>query len=272
VGVDKMETIFVSYLKKHDLTLDNFKESILKILKMPAFDKNTVIACYISHFDNLGTDSSDVDVYIFTDSNKDFEFTTYYEDLDVYIIQNKLNSLRIDMEVRSLNQLKAFLLEQEKYSYTNLPSNKSDLKMYLRLKKAYFPFDCLANKIVERSQPTIKINEMVSRLIFDEAYEIYDDGKKFLNEEEYELSYESLRRANFLLTGAIAAIYGTPILKEKWYPKVFLTHEKNINDDLKKYYLETMIYDSINKNTIKKVCQKLLDLFQDLNSELTFQK
>ncbi len=268
---DKNE-IFNNFLK--NFNIDFFQlNNIVKESPILNEMSSCTIYYYISHFEQLGHSNSDVDVYVYFNDECLAKKISDFEENGVKLLQEKINGLNLDIEIRE----EKFLIEQMDYiskmTRSYFTKDEQILKSYVRLKNSLTLSNNELTKLVDLTSTIDPIESIVAEYYFYYAREKFDDGKKLSSSNEHIIANECFRASVILMAGAINSINGKICIKQKWIHKIFLNLDlvDFQDENAKKDYEDLIIYPTISENNLIIYQRKLINLYQMLVCEMSFK-
>lgn len=234
------------------------------ILNKVIYDNNDYIFVYTSHMEGLGTNNSDLDIFIITNKVPDIAFDRIEN--NIFYKSIYLPNIRLDIHYINYNDIQElFELAMNKKAKVD----RVQLTILLKIMRS----EILIGKKIDTSWKNEEVLDMLKHRVVDFyrriATESLDDACILMSENELHCSLITLRNSINHALGAINALMGHSNLNYKWIPKIFLS--SGINEDFKKRYNELFIFSSITEDNFKQYIKNMILFAQDLCSYIAFE-
>ncbi|MDZ5585316.1 hypothetical protein [Enterococcus cecorum] len=218
---------------------------------------------YMSSMEGLGTNFSDIDIYVIYDGKITSKTSQKRKICTVDMF--KIDNQEVDIEFYSLNEFNLILEKIRNYSLDSVNHNVFDINIDLfkfihkfKISKILFQ-EIDFNDVYKLDQ----INELSNAIISRNYYDLYrgdlDDGLKFYKDMRYVEAFYLLQKAFVNLSFALFSKYNMTTTKGKWFIKrIFQLSEMgntSLEDFLKTYYF--CKYKEINNELIEKMIATL---------------
>jgi len=238
------------------------------------------ISYYSSFFEDLGSERSDVDVYvIFAHDNPVRELFTPGNSCVVEM--HKKFDIPLDIEYYTLADVQKIIHGVLKYDESsfydvnimNIKPNKFVNKYINSVKLCHVENDFDMNINTNLAKITKNNMVMVRNYFFRLYREEREDAVKFFYDEAYISTFILQQQAMQYLLLAFFALIGRPVFKEKWLYQKFLSIVEDEKYKFLKNYFSSyyfLSYNQINKDIVQKnfeVLQKLTITLQNYQSQ-----
>ncbi|ARP44577.1 hypothetical protein GTHT12_03708 (plasmid) [Geobacillus thermodenitrificans] len=196
------------HLFKKGLTLDTI------IDKLKQMDSESTYVLWSSYIDGLGSDSSDIDVYQICMDKKHKSAKL----INVENITLDIEQLDIDLIEEITKRLKNFSEDNELDRFISIEK----LKIMYRLKKGYLiSFSNQKYPYFLDEIDFSTICKAISHTCYLEYISDYNDALRFYKEKNYKDAHFLGLTALYKSLGVFCANQGKPMVKMKWYYRVF---------------------------------------------------
>lgn len=242
-----------------NFNLDEFKKYIAKAID----GKSYCITYYMSSMEGLGTNFSDIDIYVIYEGEVLSE-TAQKRRLCI-VDMFKIGNQELDVEFYSLVEFESLLKKIRETSLAMANHNVFDINidLFKFIHKFYI------SKVLDESMDfkniykLEEINELNNNIISRNYYDLYradlDDGIKFYKDYRFVESFYQLQKAFVNLSYAVFSKHGITTTKGKWFIKrVFQMSEMGYNgleNFLMQYYF--CKYKEISKSFIDEAIRQL---------------
>lgn len=256
----EVEVLMNQIIKKR---LEECNISIEDVLSTIEYnDKKDAIFIYTSHLEGLGTKNSDFDIYVI--GTTPFSLLKF-KDRGVYSVQNKIiKGIYFDIEYWNKDDIEKIIdstLETDfgKFSVENLK-----LLQRISISEAINSNE-LEKDLISKIEKSNFRNQII-RLFTVLANSELEDALNMYKAKEYLCALKCARESLDNAIAALNAKNGYPNLKNKWIPKIFVSH--NCNAKYFNEYLQLQYFSSVSKENIESHIREILEFTQNLLSNL----
>lgn len=233
--------------------------SVEDIIAKLILKKEDSVYIYTSHLEGLGTDDSDMDVYVICNELPNNNSFIKCDDCNIQNIVVK--STLLDIEYWSIIRIKLIL---DKLSNKK---NKLTLNEMKLIQKLIYSELIYSGKHKLNFKDDINVNNLKTFVLENyvlKANSYLEDSIYMYNAQEY---FCSLNCAFYALENAIGAfntVNNVINVKEKWISKIFIKNKAYNNKNIYEKYLKYQIYTNITSNNIIDFVENKIDFIKEI--------